>query len=175
MVRWLWPRACWETFILCAPLRYAHAFGRSVLFIFSNLAAQSGRTMARTGLRMMPTFPSSSLKFRTAGFPQYGFKAGLQVGPSSPDTTSRIHPVCFHLSCLLLSALLSALCRRCWYGQAPPCERPSPLYPRGPRSGSGYSVPIPLCLFDPIRPTGKHIAISLLRNLYAMPSLCVAA
>ena len=37
----------------------------------------SGRTMARTGLRMMPTFPSSSLKFRTAGFPQYGFKAGL--------------------------------------------------------------------------------------------------
>jgi hypothetical protein len=33
--------------------------------------------MARTGLRMMPTFPSSSLKFRTAGFPQYGFKASM--------------------------------------------------------------------------------------------------
>jgi len=33
--------------------------------------------MARTGLRMMPTFPSSPLKFRTAGFPQYGFKVGL--------------------------------------------------------------------------------------------------
>ncbi|MGO9606343.1 MAG: hypothetical protein ACLQAT_23630, partial [Candidatus Binataceae bacterium] len=29
----------------------------------------SGGTMARTGLRMMPTFPSSSLRFRTAGFP----------------------------------------------------------------------------------------------------------
>ncbi|MGO9607104.1 MAG: hypothetical protein ACLQAT_27555, partial [Candidatus Binataceae bacterium] len=28
----------------------------------------SGGTMARTGLRMMPTFPSSSLRFRTAGF-----------------------------------------------------------------------------------------------------------
>jgi hypothetical protein len=27
--------------------------------------------------RMMPTFPSSSLKFRTAGFPRYGFKAGI--------------------------------------------------------------------------------------------------
>jgi hypothetical protein len=26
---------------------------------------------------MMPTFPSPPLKFRTAGFPQYGFKAGL--------------------------------------------------------------------------------------------------
>jgi hypothetical protein len=26
---------------------------------------------------MMPTFPSPPLKFRTAGFPQYGFKAGM--------------------------------------------------------------------------------------------------
>jgi hypothetical protein len=26
---------------------------------------------------MMPTFPPSPLKFRTAGFPQYGFKAGI--------------------------------------------------------------------------------------------------
>jgi hypothetical protein len=33
--------------------------------------------MARSGLRMMPTFPSPSLKFRTVGFPQYGFKASL--------------------------------------------------------------------------------------------------
>ena len=40
----------------------------------------SGRTMARTGLRMMPTFPSSPLRFRTAGFPQYGSKAGLSDG-----------------------------------------------------------------------------------------------
>ncbi|MGO9451080.1 MAG: hypothetical protein ACLQDV_08550, partial [Candidatus Binataceae bacterium] len=40
----------------------------------------SGGTMARTGLRMMPTFPSSSLRFRTAGFPQYGSKAGVSEG-----------------------------------------------------------------------------------------------
>src|ERR1700751_3425421 len=40
----------------------------------------SGKAMARTGLRMMPTFPSPPLKFRTAGFPQYGFKAGLSDG-----------------------------------------------------------------------------------------------
>jgi hypothetical protein len=26
---------------------------------------------------MMPLFPSPSLKFRTAGFPQSGFKAGI--------------------------------------------------------------------------------------------------
>ena len=33
--------------------------------------------MALIGLRMMPTFPSSPLKFRTASFPRYGFKAGI--------------------------------------------------------------------------------------------------
>ena len=40
-------------------------------------AGRSGRTVARSGLRMMPTFPPSPLSFRTAGFPQYGCKAGL--------------------------------------------------------------------------------------------------
>src|SRR5216117_353011 len=38
---------------------------------------RSSRAMARTGLRMMPTSPSPPLKFRTAGFPQYGFKVSL--------------------------------------------------------------------------------------------------
>jgi hypothetical protein len=38
---------------------------------------RSGKTMARTGLRMMPTSPWSPLKFRTAGFPRYGLKAGI--------------------------------------------------------------------------------------------------
>jgi hypothetical protein len=42
--------------------------------------ALPGRTMARIGLRMMPPFPSSSLSFRTAGFPQYGWKAGISDG-----------------------------------------------------------------------------------------------
>jgi hypothetical protein len=35
-------------------------------------ALRSGRTVARSGLRMMPTFPPSPLSFRTVGFPQYG-------------------------------------------------------------------------------------------------------
>jgi hypothetical protein len=30
-----------------------------------------------SGLRMMPLFPPSPQKFRTVGFPQYGFKAGI--------------------------------------------------------------------------------------------------
>ena len=43
--------------------------------------------MARSGLQMMPTFPSPSLKFRTVSFPQYGFKAGISDGafPSERD------------------------------------------------------------------------------------------
>jgi hypothetical protein len=33
---------------------------------------------------MMPTFPRPSLSFRTAGFPQYGWKAGFPSG-AFPD------------------------------------------------------------------------------------------
>jgi hypothetical protein len=43
--------------------------------------------MARGGLRMMPTFPWPSLKFRTAGFPQFGFKAGSS-DKALPDATA---------------------------------------------------------------------------------------
>ena len=63
----------------------------------------SGRTMARTGLRMMPTFPSSPLRFRKAGFPRYGSKAGLsdrafpdrasvKLAPSMPVAWSGLPP-----------------------------------------------------------------------------------
>ena len=41
---------------------------------------RSGGIEARTGLRMMPTFPRSPLSFRAAGFPQYGWKAGVSGG-----------------------------------------------------------------------------------------------
>jgi hypothetical protein len=47
----------------------------------------SGRIEARTGLRMMPTFPRSPLRFRTVGFPQYGSKAGLS-DRAFPDPAS---------------------------------------------------------------------------------------
>ena len=49
-----------------------------------------GRTMARTGLRMMPTSPWSPLKFRKAGFPCYGFKAGMSDGPSRRARVLRV-------------------------------------------------------------------------------------
>ena len=51
----------------------------------------------------MPTFPRSSLSFRTAGFPQYGWKAGFPSGaflgrqrlkpaPGMRRPTSSLHP-----------------------------------------------------------------------------------
>ena len=68
----------------------------------------SGGIEARTGLRMMPTSPRSPLSFRTAGFPQYGWKAGLSGGAlpdatqlkSAPDIrcmSSSLHPPFVHL------------------------------------------------------------------------------
>jgi hypothetical protein len=41
---------------------------------------QSGRIEARTGLRMMPTSPRSSLRFRTAGFPSVRLQGWLSDG-----------------------------------------------------------------------------------------------
>jgi hypothetical protein len=64
----------------------------------------SGRTMARIGLRMMPPFPSSPLRFRTVSFPQSGSKAGISDGafPSSARNfaTCGLHPPFVHLAAL---------------------------------------------------------------------------
>ena len=56
-----------------------------------------GRAVARTGLLMMPTFPPLSLKSRTAGFPQYGFKAGRS---DEPSCRPRVHRV-IQFACVL--------------------------------------------------------------------------
>ena len=96
--------------------------------------------MARTGLRM-PTFPSPSLKFRTAGFPRYGFKASLsgrafpnlaevKPAPGMPVSTPGLHrPFArFHPRTLwpgTVSRPGRASASRCAGGPWPP-------YPRGP-------------------------------------------
>ena len=77
-------------------------------FLLSGVSQVSGKAMARTGLRMMPTFPSPPLKFRTAGFPQYGFKAGLSEGAFPREAPNcRAHPVCFPPSRSSLSTCMS--------------------------------------------------------------------
>ena len=80
---------------------------------------QSGRTEARTGLRMMPTFPPSPLSFRTAGFPRYGWKAGISDGifpmdrslkpaPGIRQSTHSLSPSFAHRG---VSVINPALCR----------------------------------------------------------------
>jgi hypothetical protein len=96
--------------------------------------------MARTGLRMMPTFPSPSLKFRTLGFPQYGLKASISGGtclqttpvkpaPGIPAETCSLSPpfarVCDGASCRALSPDRPTRSRAA-------AREASPLYPRGP-------------------------------------------
>ena len=122
--------------------------------------------MARTGLRMMPTFPSPPLKFRTAGFPRYGFKAGLsdEAFPANRFAIVLRALYCHRdsLLCVRVDALASTSVRAVL-----------PLYPRGPRSGPGYAVPVHRRLLGPIRPTRGHIQTSPTRGLYQMPSLCI--
>jgi hypothetical protein len=128
--------------------------------------------VARTGLRMMPTFPPLPLKSRTAGFPQYGFKVGISDGPSCQLRVRRV-AVCIRPSCTSLPIALTAVQSpgsRC--ADAPPFKRLMPLYPRGPRSGPGYSVPVHHHLAGPMRPTHRHSSISPQSGLYALPSLC---
>ncbi len=122
--------------------------------------------MARTGLRMMPTFPLPPLKFRTAGFPRYGFKAGLSDEAFPADRFAIVlRALCCHrysLLCVRDDALISTSVRAV-----------RPLYPRGPRSGPGYAVPVHPHLRGPIRPTRRHIPTSPSCGLYQMPSLCI--
>jgi hypothetical protein len=109
---------------------------------------------------MMPTFPSSPLKFRTVSFPQYGFKAGVSgeafpargVFPSAGLPSSFV-PIAYRV-------LLPVLCRGTRCAWAPPFEQLLPLYPRGPHSGPGYVVPVHPRLTDPMRPTHRHIPTS---------------
>ena len=112
-----------------------------------------GRAVARTGLRMMPTFPPLSLKFRTAGFPQYGFKVGYQTAPSRRQRVLRV----VRFASVLRAPRLSASYPRSKSRNAGRCytsvQAALPLYPRGPRSGPGYVVPVHHHLTGPMRPT----------------------
>ena len=146
------------------------------------LTHPSGRIEARTGLRMMPTFPRSPRSFRTAGFPQYGWKAGLSGG-AFPDR-QRLKPAPGMR--LLTAGLPSPFVHLRRQSGCPVLRRAADrmmhrhggwvaLRPRGPRSGPGYAVPVRPRLTGPIRPTRRHIATSPQGGLYAMPSLCGSA
>jgi hypothetical protein len=122
---------------------------------------------------MMLTFPSLPLKSRTVSFPQYGFKAGISDGAFPSPRGLRVGRFAPVLRAHRLSRLCPVLCRGTQRACALPCERLVPLYPRGPRSGPGYSVLVHLRLIGPMRPTCGHISTSPHCGLYEMPSLCV--
>jgi hypothetical protein len=120
--------------------------------------ALSGKAMARTGLRMMPTFPLPPLKFRTAGFPWYGFKAGLSDAAFPYNWFAIVlRALCCHrdsLLCVRDDALVSTSVRA-----------DLPLYPRGPRSGPGFFCPGPSSLNRPHPPHSRahpHFTVSRL-------------
>jgi hypothetical protein len=119
----------------------------------------SGRTVARNGLRMMPTFPLSPLSFRTAGFPQYGWKVGLsgsafphiaqvKPAPGIPCSTRRFASTLRALRC---PTLRPALCRNSGLGGALPFEKSTPL-PQRSSLRSGFYCPSPSTLNRPHPP-----------------------
>ena len=131
--------------------------------------------MARTGLRMMPTFPSSPLRFRTAGFPRYGSKAGLSVGacPGEADrsTLRRGLPPTFASPAMRLAFALSrsaALVQR--------RRRASGLaaLPQGPSLRSGLCCPSPSSLnrpHPPHSPPRPHFpALRVIGGAFAVPT-----
>src|SRR5205823_2368968 len=108
--------------------------------------------MARTGLRMMPTFPSSPLKFRTVSFPQYGFKADFQTVPFSPSA-SLPHP-----SSLLPPFVLAAFSVSSPLGVGDAAllkhhhASGSSTLPQGPSLRCGFFCPTPSSLIRPHPP-----------------------
>ena len=129
-------------------------FGNSVSLLF---AIQATRLLTFASVGLSPTEHSSLswTRFRTAGFPQYGFKAGISGG-AFPADYELCRRSCRFASALraprLLRTLLPALCRGTRCAGAPPFERLLPLYPRGPRSGPGYVVPVHHHLSAPCAP-----------------------
>ncbi len=141
----------------------------------------SGRAMALSGLRMMPPFPSLPLKFRTLGFPQYGFKASrsgracpcvlaVKRAPRIPASTSgRLRPFArFRHGHSGLA--------RCPRPAAPPqaAVRKAPAFlPQG--SFARDRVMLSRSLHATTTPSASLASTRRLRGssrLYAAPSLC---
>jgi hypothetical protein len=135
----------------------------------------SGRTMARIGLRMMPPFPSSPYH------PYSGFSPVRLEGRCIRRCLTRrlrvLRDVWFasalRAPCCLERRIL-ALSRGARCPGTPPFKRPLPLYPRGPRSGPGYAVPVHHHLSTPCAPLTSTSRFHR-HGLYKMSSLCVQA
>ena len=116
---------------------------------------------------MMPTSPRSPLSFRTAGFPQYGWKVGFSDGafpvsrPAQACSRYALTDVRFTSALRAPRGHISgtALSRGPW-ARLCTAIRWHLHHPRGPRSGPGCRVPVRHHLIGPIRPARRHTAIS---------------
>ena len=136
-----------------------------------SVSCSPGGAVARTGLRMMPTFPLLPLKFRRADFLRYGFKAGRSDGAFPSSARSSRRAVCVRPACPSLADRIPRSEPRDKARLDTSVRAVPPLYPRGPRSGPGYSVPAHPHLIDPIRPTRRHNLTSpqrLIRVVFAV-------
>ena len=143
---------------------------------------ESGGTVARSGLRMMPTFPLSPLSFRTAGFPQYGWKAGmsdsafpvhpsLKPAPGIRRWTPGLHLSFAHLivrfGCPVLCRADDSSMHRLGVGFDSAPGALAPIRVLLSRAINAYSAPS-----DPLMGTSRFRRQC---DLYAMPSLCGSA
>ena len=140
--------------------------------------------MARTGLRMMPTSPSPPLKFRTVGFPQYGFKASLSVGAfprscevkSTPDmrSQSRGSSSTFARACATNATRALSPARPTSLRAA--VRAALAALPQGSLAPKRVVLSRSLmAYYDPIRQSREHATLSRPSRLYIAPSLCGSA
>jgi len=139
----------------------------------------SGRTVARIGLRMMPPFPQSPLSSVRRVFPSTAGRLAFQIAPFLASLRLSQHQACpgqhvgLRLSFVHPAAPLCVpLCVGTVDSVAHCHSRSCLLYPRGPRSGLSYIVPVHHHLIGLIRPTRRHIPISPPSGLYGTSSLC---
>ena len=144
----------------------------------------SSRAMARTGLRMMPTFPSSPLKFRTAGFPQYGFKASMSVGvfrsggELKPSPDIRSSPSCYAPAFVHVRVTDAAwaLSPTRLAPRRTAVQAAIAALPQGSLAPERVLLSRPIVAdYDPIRQSPGHATISRHCRLYVAPSLCGSA
>ena len=140
---------------------------------------QSGRNEARTGLRMMPTSPRSPPSFRTAGFPQYGWKVGISDGAfpeNCPAQACSRHTLAARWFVSVLRATRRILAypaqsRGRSRAIAPPWRVGNPP-PQGPSLGTGLFCPGPSSLNRPHPPHSlahrDFTAWRLIRDAFAV-------
>ena len=131
----------------------------------------------------MPTFPSSPLKFRTVGFPQYGFKASLSAQACRPSAAVKRAPRMPATLARLPTPSPGSLA----HGSLGTVSEPAATSPsrcaRGPASlPQGSLAPVRVLLsrsilayYNPMRQSRRHGTTSRLGRLSAPPSLCGSA